>query len=493
MFKKSGMKIKILILLLLSISTLTHAQPFSFIVAADGSGTHTTVQSAIDACPDNQRSIIFIKNGTYYGQTYLGTKTVASNKIISLVGESRDGVVLTYDKSLPMVTKFEEATTFQIYAKDFYAENITFANTAGVAAGQALALYSAGDKATFKNCYIRGFQDTYRAKKGTRAYMKSCKIEGTVDFIYAGGTVFFDDCELHCLQGGGYIVAPEDAAYTIPAASTACGKVLKLEFIFRNCNITAESGVADNSYYLGRPWNVTSGAFYLNCTLGKHINPKGWKEWSGNETTASFAEYNSKDTNGNPVDVTSRVSWSFQLPKTDVDNLLTPAAVYARVSAIVYDPVSQVVAPLAPTTLLASGKSLAWSTVSDAAGYVIYKNGQYLANTTSTTFTDESASEGVYTLKSIGTSGQLSEVSATVTGLADVQKTNISATLKNDILTFNEPVTLNIIGLDAKLQLSNTQFIQQLNITQIKSGIYLLQMTNTDGFKHTQKLIITHK
>ena len=85
---------------------LVFSQPVQYIVAADGSATYTTVQAAIDACPNGERSVIFVKNGTYYGQTYLGSKTVASTKLISLIGESRDGVILTYDKALPMVTKF---------------------------------------------------------------------------------------------------------------------------------------------------------------------------------------------------------------------------------------------------------------------------------------------------------------------------------------------------------------------------------------------------
>ena len=75
---------QILIVFLLSVTLAINAQPFRYIVAADGSGTHTTVQSAIDACPDNERSIIFVKNGIYFGQTSIGTKTVASSKLISL-------------------------------------------------------------------------------------------------------------------------------------------------------------------------------------------------------------------------------------------------------------------------------------------------------------------------------------------------------------------------------------------------------------------------
>ena len=75
-----------------------NAQVFRCIVAKDGTGTDSTLQAAIDKCPDNVRSIIYVKKGTYYGQTYLGTKTVPSSKIISIIGEDRDQVIITYDK-----------------------------------------------------------------------------------------------------------------------------------------------------------------------------------------------------------------------------------------------------------------------------------------------------------------------------------------------------------------------------------------------------------
>ena len=40
-------------------------QPFTYVVATDNSGDFTTVQAAVDACKEGeQRSIIFIKNGT---------------------------------------------------------------------------------------------------------------------------------------------------------------------------------------------------------------------------------------------------------------------------------------------------------------------------------------------------------------------------------------------------------------------------------------------
>jgi len=481
------MKQLITLLLTLCICTFTNAQPFRFIVAADGSGTHTTLQSAIDACPDNERSIIFVKNGTYYGQTYLGTKTVASTKLISLIGESHNQVILTYDKSLPMVTKFEEATTFQLYAKDFYAENITFANTAGVSAGQALALYTAGDRATFKNCYIKGFQDTYRSKKGTRAYLKDCKIEGTVDFIYAGGTVFFDDCELHCLQGGGYIVAPEDAYQTIPKTATVCDKFLRLGFIFRNCDITAQTGVADNSYYLGRPWNTTAGAFYLNCKLGKHINPKGWKEWNGNEISASFAEYNSMNADGTLADVSGRVSWSFQLPQADVDNLMTTAGIYGRISTEIYEPVSLCVVPTAPVSVSVNGNLISWSAVDGVTAYIILKDGKYLSSGTETTFTDDSGVSGIYSVRSVGTLGQLSTAISAATALNEFKEVP-RASIFDDLIYLYKPATIKLFSLngDKVGEAANCQIFSIKNLTK---GVYLVHIKDLNGGFSVQKFI----
>lgn len=477
-------------LFLILIGVYSNAQPFRYVVAADGSGTHTTVQAAIDACPNAERSIIFIKNGTYYGQTYLGTKTAASTKLISLIGESRDGVVLTYDKSLPMVTKFEEATTFQIYAKDFYAENITFANTAGVSAGQALALYTAGDRATFKNCYLRGFQDTYRSKKGTRGYFKDCKIEGTVDFIYAGGTVFFDDCELYCLKGGGYIAAPEDAYQTIPAASTACGKILKLEFIFRNCNITAEAGVPDNSYFLGRPWNATSGAFYLNCKLGKHISSKGWKEWSGNETTASFAEYRSQNPDGSLADVSGRVSWSFQLPEADVTTLFTTSGIYARISSELYQPEPVCVSPQMPANILKDGNKLSWNKVNAASGYLILKNGVYFAATTDTFFVDITASAGPLTVKTIGPLGQLSNAGSIVSALPKAGTEDCDIRFSNGYIISEVPVFATIYNAAGKCIQSAASYSNRITFNA-KSGFYIVKARTQTGAEYTKKLICT--
>ena len=425
------MKKIILIVITLCICIIANAQPFKFIVAKDGSGDFSSIQAAIDSCPENLQSIIFIKNGTYDEQISLGNKTTGSTKKISLIGESATGVIITHSQSRASSGSptFEDICTVKLYANDFYAENITIQNTAGNT-GMAEALYTAGDRQTFKNCRILGYQDTYRSKKGTRGYFKNCWIEGAVDFIYAGGVEFFDDCTINCVNGGGYITAPEDAYVTIPKASTVCQKFLRVGFFFRNCTITANSDVPDNSFYLGRPWAGMAGTFYLNCKLGKHINPAGWKEWGGNEISSSFAEYNSMDVNGTPVDTTKRVSWSFQLPKADVDNLFGLQAIYQRVSTIAYDPVSICVAPSAPASVTLNGTTIYWQPVAGITGYIVLRDGQFLSETSESSFTDNSAQTGIYSIKCVGAFGQLSEATSTSTAIRNIETSKLTVSIE---------------------------------------------------------------
>ena len=66
------------------------------IVAQDGTGNYTSVQTAFDDVPNNYTGhwIIYVKNGTYYEQLNLG-----ANKInVILIGEDKDSTILVYDK-----------------------------------------------------------------------------------------------------------------------------------------------------------------------------------------------------------------------------------------------------------------------------------------------------------------------------------------------------------------------------------------------------------
>lgn len=273
---------------------------YDFVVAKDGSGDFFTVQEAINAVPDfrkNKRTTILVRKGEYKERVIIPECKIN----VSLIGE--EGTVITDDNYASKKNIFGDemstsgSSTVYIYAPDFYAEHITFANTAG-RVGQAVACFIDGDRAYFKNCRFLGNQDTlYTYGKESRQYYEGCYIEGTVDFIFGWSTAVFKDCEIHSL-GDGYVTAP----------STDQGKAYG--YVFWNCRLTAADEAG--KVYLSRPWRPYAQAVYIQCEMGKHIVPEGWNNWgkASNEQTVYYAEYQSTGEGANP---SARVKYSHQL------------------------------------------------------------------------------------------------------------------------------------------------------------------------------------
>ena len=304
-------------------------------VSKDGSGDYTTVQAAIDAVAEGETATIMVKAGTYEGMVKVGLRTKPSTKCISLIGEGMDKTIITAANGKNNIGSGKDVrdyATLGVFAPDFYAQDICIQNTGGKTAGQALALHMDGDRSTFYRCKITGYQDTHRTKKGVRSYYKECVIEGATDYIYAGGTCWFEHCTLNCVAGG-YITAPEDITY-YTTASDGTTKIW-LGFIFNECTVTKASGVSDKSVSLGRCWGAEKcGSMFLNCQLNNIIKAAGWETMGGNDGTKSYyAEYKSK--NGTALaDVSNRISWSHQLTDADYEKVNTWAKVDAACCAI---------------------------------------------------------------------------------------------------------------------------------------------------------------
>lgn len=273
---------------------------YDYVVAKDGSGDFFTIQEAINAVPDfrkEKRTTILVRKGVYKEKL-----VVPECKLnVSLIGEK--GAVLTNDDYASKKNCFGEnmstsgSSTCYIYGPDFYAENITFENSAG-RVGQAVACFIQGDRAYFKNCRFLGNQDTlYNYGKESRQYFENCYVEGTVDFIFGWSTVLFKDCVIHSV-GDGYVTAP------------ATDKGKKYGYVFVNCQLTGAPEAT--KVYLSRPWRPYGQAVYIQCSLGKHIVPEGWNNWGKkeNEKTAFFAEYQNT---GEGAAVEGRASYGLQL------------------------------------------------------------------------------------------------------------------------------------------------------------------------------------
>lgn len=282
---------------------------YEITVAQDGSGDFTSIQAAIDATkafPD-KRIIIYVKNGVYREKV----RIPSWNNLLSLIGEDPGKTIISWDDHFKKIDRGRNSTFFTwtllVEADDFYAENLTIENTAGPV-GQAVALHVEGSRCAFKSCRILGHQDTlYLAGEQSMHYFVGCEITGTTDFIFGAATAVFEGCRI-VSRSNSYITA----------ASTFKGH--EFGFVFIDCELEAEVGV--DAVYLGRPWRPYAKTVFMNCNLGAHIRPEGWKEWSNKDQkeTTFYAEFQSS---GPGANTQSRVEWAHQLSTKEAGEYTT--------------------------------------------------------------------------------------------------------------------------------------------------------------------------
>ncbi|MFH0999644.1 MAG: pectinesterase family protein [Bacteroidota bacterium] len=255
--------------------------------------------NAAKSFPD-QRVIINIKNGIYYEKV----RIPEWNTKISLIGESKENTIITYDDYFGKINLGRNSTfytyTLLVEGDDFIAKNLTIQNTSGEV-GQAVALSVIANRAVISNCNILGNQDTlYTSGDNNKQYFTNCYIEGTTDFIFGNATVLFENCIIHSKRNS-----------YITAASTPEG--IEYGFVFKNCKLSSDEKI--DAVYLGRPWRIFAKTVFINCEMGSHIKPEGWHNWSKPEAekTTFYAEYKCTGEGYKPNE---RVHWSYQLSKS---------------------------------------------------------------------------------------------------------------------------------------------------------------------------------
>ncbi|KAK9683769.1 hypothetical protein RND81_10G163200 [Saponaria officinalis] len=140
-----------------------------------------------------------------------------------------------------------------VNAVGFVAKDITFENTAGPEAGQAVAFRSSADKTAMYRCAFIGYQDTLLAAS-SRQFYKDCDIYGTVDFIFGDAAMVLQNCNIYIRQNYGHHT-PVITAQGRNAASTNSA------ISIQNCTVVVEPTASGLSAvaYLGRPWMKYSG------------------------------------------------------------------------------------------------------------------------------------------------------------------------------------------------------------------------------------------
>lgn len=265
------------------------------VVARDGSGDYTGIQDAIDALPETGGKIL-VRAGEYR------EKVVIHRNNVRLAGESRDRTVIAWNGCAK--DRYADGTekgtflssTLMTTGSGVTVEDLTIRNDAGDGriAGQAVAVYAAGDRGTWRRCSLIAHQDTLfcgplripnvtgdvgeragcaerviRVEDGhltrSRQYFEDCFIRGDVDFIFGSYRCWFERCVLFMNERGGW--------YT--AANT--NEAQPYGFVFHRCRLTGEC--LPGEARLGRPWRKYARTVFLACEMDEHVAPEGFSDW----------------------------------------------------------------------------------------------------------------------------------------------------------------------------------------------------------------------
>lgn len=487
---------------------------FDAVVAKDGSGDYLTVIDAIAAAPANRTLpwLIYVKNGKYTGH-----HDIPANKpFIHLIGQVRDSVIISDNrlsgndgKGSPVYNVLQGATMV-VNARDCYFENITFENSHGyekLAGPQALALYAVTNHFTTSNCNLRSYQDTYLTAYNVatdRQYHKNTIIEGAVDYIYGGGDVFFDRCILRNNRAdGGFIVAPSHAVGTLWG------------YVFSNCSIE-ESKVSNANNFFGRPWVNSPKTVFLNTILKTGIKPEGWYYKMG-AIPAIFADYNTMDKNGNPVDLSFRIS-NYEYDVKDANGNVTnvvkgtaknklsdaEAATYTYENVILrsgdsWDPRLMSEAPAQPANVKVTQNKLSWTHSAYTRLYIVFRNQKVMGFAIENSYTDSTAVTGVnytYAVQAVGEFGALSRVVSAdvVSSIRDLDDALPQLWVRPTVVTSQANVVHPKALRSSFLTIYNTQgqlmqTIQtaegalntNIDVSRLTAGVYLLRFKTGNG------------
>ena len=245
---------------------------------------------------------------------------------------------------------------------------------------------------------------------------------------------------------------------------------MKWGYVFQNNIIRAHKGVDVKDVWLGRPWHNEPKTVFINTQTFINLPAKGWYNTMGG-LPELWAEYNTVDANGNPLDLSQRESYYYywadaektqKVEKFDVKNTLTAeeAAQYTLKNVMSgndgWQPDLLCEACDAPV-VKAEGSRLTWNVVPYAICYVVTKNGEVAGFTKETSF--DGYTEGdLWQVQAVNEFGGLSQKAT-----ANRQQTTANCQLS----TVNYQLSTVNYTLDGRLV---SQLQHGLNIVRMSDG-----------------------
>jgi pectinesterase len=274
----------------------------------NGAPTYRTLGRAMTAMSANggARTVVFMRNGRYR------EKLTIDRPRITLLGESRDSTVLTYDAVADTPSPgggtygTRGSFTLRIVAPDFRAMRMTIENAFDYPSnaaksdsdrtkfrnpqGVALMLDLGSDRASLEDVRITGYQDTLFPNAG-RSWFSRSEISGSVDFIFGAGRAAFEECVIISRDRG----SKSNNGY-VTAASTP--RTQPYGFLFLRSRLQKESpAMAPASVTLGRPWHpfadpdAIANVVFIDTWMDDHIGEKGWDRMSSVDSTGTRVWY----------------------------------------------------------------------------------------------------------------------------------------------------------------------------------------------------------
>ncbi|HEU6448887.1 MAG TPA: pectinesterase family protein [Verrucomicrobiae bacterium] len=406
------------------------ANSTNLVVAADGSGDFVTVEGAVDSIPSGNTNhiLINIRNGTY-----VEIVCVQNKNNVTFRGQDRNAARIAYANNNNMNGGFngqQTCSTFRCNANDISIENLTITNTTPQGGSQAFALQVGNGSLRFiaLDAEFSSYQDTILvANPPTGAYFGDSLVQGDVDYIWGGGTLFFTNCQMNTLRtSGGYVTNPR-----APAGSNGISFVC--------CSFTVPSSAYTNTVF-ARAINVANGnTALINCRIDTNAYV-GWNKTDVTNTALNLRWWEYGNSNLNCT--ASAVFNGTQLASTDV-NLTNASTAALWLSGwipqlapnILTQPADQAVSAGQNVTFTANATG-----IPDPA-YQWLKNGTNLAGQTGSTLTITNA-----------TGLDIGSYSVIVTNLAG------SISSSNANLNVNAPTTSPMLGSASVSNDGNIQF-----------------------------------
>ena len=510
-------------------------EELTFIVGKDdGNGcddSYSTIQEAIDAIiDDSQRSIIYVRPGVY------NEKLVVDKRNVSIIGQHRDSVIIVYDECASTSTHNPNnqtglttndlgstvaSYTMLLAADNFYGEGFTVRNSYDWINGtdskkQNVALSrTAGDSIVLNNVALEGVENVYFSKKTKgRVYMKNCRFLGGSDIITSGGTVVVDSCLFNVIEGGSCLTAAFPSEYDFGIVLLNSNVML--------ADTTGFYPAAENTYLVGHPKKDDVKISMKDCFFESGIlNALAWSKDMGNGVAekVDFNECGTKFMSQEEALAGSqRPEYVKILAASQAENVNADRAMNLGAKGGVWNPYMYSQRPDSVIVTFDVNVEdgycfMTWPQNSHDVGYIIYKNGNYLANQTSNELMDYSYSgNDIYEVAAYNEYGAMSptslnyHVSDEVDGpVFPMTQPNIGvneAVVEGSLLAFNvvsgnlkfkrdDISKVEVYSLNAERVVSAAVAgSDSVGISVLAPGTYVARALSNDGIVYVEKFIV---